>query len=120
MSGIYIHDKELPESCGKCFVDMITDAFPACRAAKNYEEGKALIIEGFGSGERPANCPLVPVPDHGRENKKRYWYEDEAGCAICSECRKYAFETSTHHISGWFPPFCPNCGADMREVDDAR
>lgn len=50
-----------------------------------------------------------------RENKERYWYEDEAGCAICSECRKYAFETSTHHISGWFPPFCPNCGADMRE-----
>lgn len=50
-----------------------------------------------------------------RENKKRYWYEDEAGCAICSECREYAFETSTHHISGWFPRFCPNCGADMRE-----
>ena len=63
MSGIYIPDKELPESCGKCFIDMITDAFPACKAAKNYEEGKALIIEGFGSGERPANCPLVPAAD---------------------------------------------------------
>ena len=60
------------------------------------------------------NIRKIPAA-HVRENKKRYWYEDEAGCAICSECRKYAFETSTHHISGWFPSFCPNCGADMRE-----
>ena len=42
------------------------------------------------------------------------WIEDYAHAGICSVCRKYAFETSlNHHISGWFPNFCPNCGAKM-------
>lgn len=42
------------------------------------------------------------------------WVEDCTGAAICSACGEYAFETSTHHLCGWFPNFCPNCGADCR------
>ena len=73
---------------------------------KHFGDEKAII----------ASIVCIPAADV-RENKKRYWYEDEAGCAICSECREYAFETSTHHISGWFPRFCPNCGASMVDND---
>lgn len=51
------------------------------------------------------------------ERKAGKWETDEIGCAICSVCGNYAFETTTHHISGWYPRFCPNCGAKM-EVDD--
>lgn len=43
------------------------------------------------------------------------WEEDCAGAAVCSVCGEYAFETSTHHLCGWFPNFCPNCGAEMEE-----
>ena len=82
-------------NCSVC--DFATDGDSWC-------EGELFVVDALA----------IPAADV-RENKKRYWYEDEAGCAICSECREYAFETSTHHISGWFPRFCPNCGADMRE-----
>lgn len=44
---------------------------------------------------------------HGR------WEEDCSGVAVCSVCGEYAFETSTHHLCGWFPNYCPNCGAQM-------
>lgn len=58
---------------------------------------------------------IIPSADvqpvrHGR------WGEDCVGAAICSECGEFAFETNTHHLCGWFPPYCPNCGAKM-EVD---
>ena len=54
----------------------------------------------------------IPAADvqpvrHGR------WEEDCSGAAICSVCNEYAFETNTHHLCGWFPPYCPNCGAKM-------
>ena len=47
----------------------------------------------------------------------RGWREEDcAGAAVCSVCGEYAFETSTHHLCGWFPNYCPNCGADIRGV----
>ena len=54
----------------------------------------------------------LPVVVHGN------WEEDCTGAAICSVCGEYAFETSTHHLCGWFPNFCPNCGAKMREGEE--
>ena len=94
MSGIYISGMEMPKDA-----PVIIKFCPDGSVSRVHDGIVATAI------------PAADV----RENKKRYWYEDEAGCAICSECREYAFETSTHHISGWFPRFCPNCGADMRE-----
>lgn len=47
------------------------------------------------------------------EVKRGKWEVDGVGCGICSECGNYAFETSTHHIFGWYPHYCPNCGARM-------
>lgn len=52
------------------------------------------------------------------ERKTGKWETDEIGCAICSACGNFAFETTTHHISGWYPRFCPNCGAKMIGGDD--
>ena len=48
-----------------------------------------------------------------KERKSGKWEVDEVGCGICSACGNFAFETTTHHISGWYPRFCPNCGAKM-------
>ena len=59
---------------------------------------------GKGLGERM---------DDVRPVVRGKWEVDDVGCGVCSECSNYAFETSTHHISGWFPRFCPNCGAWM-------
>ena len=55
----------------------------------------------------------IPAADV-RPVVRGHWEEDCAGAAVCSVCGEYAFETSTHHLCGWFPNFCPNCGADMR------
>lgn len=52
------------------------------------------------------------------ERKTWKWEVDEVGCGICSACGNFAFETTTHHISGWYPRFCPNCGAKMEVPTD--
>lgn len=40
----------------------------------------------------------------------------EPGNQICPVCRRDKFEGLDADIwSDWQPPFCPNCGADMRE-----
>ena len=53
-----------------------------------------------------------------KERKTGKWEVDEVGCGICSACGNFAFETTTHHISGWYPRFCPNCGAKMEAPTD--
>ena len=56
MSGIYIPGIEMPTSCAKCRLF-------------NYEYGCPFIgAVGYAltKGKRNEDCPLVPVPDHGR------------------------------------------------------
>lgn len=48
MSGIYIPNVNLPESCDNC-------PHPTCRLWQNVN-----------GGERHEKCPIVFVPDHGR------------------------------------------------------
>lgn len=66
MTDILIRGKEMPKSCRDCFVDINTAAFPACPLAENYAAGKALVADGLGHDIRPGECPLIPVPPHGR------------------------------------------------------
>ena len=61
--------------------------------------------------ERIRNIPAADV----RPVVRGKWEVDDVDCGICSECGNFAFETSMHHISGWFPRYCPNCGAEMKE-----
>lgn len=60
------------------------------------------------------NALLYAKPADVRPVVRGRWEEDCAGAAVCPVCGEYAFETSTHHLCGWFPNYCPNCGADMR------
>ena len=53
MSGIYIKGMEMPKSCGKC-LDIGWQYVFECR------------LDDVEDGERLPNCPLVPVPEHGR------------------------------------------------------
>lgn len=50
MSGVYIN-MEMPKSCSRCF------CMASCKLWKN------IIAPEFN---RHRNCPLVPVPPHGR------------------------------------------------------
>ena len=53
--------------------------------------------------------------EHHKEGRRGAWGEDE----ICPFCGA----SSTDHINDYTrkeykPPFCPNCGADMRGEED--
>lgn len=71
-------------------------------------EADAVTMEGVKIINSFPTADVRPVV-HGK------WEEDCTGAAICSVCGEYAFETSTHHLCGWFPNFCPNCGCAMEE-----
>lgn len=61
MSGVYIKGMEMPKICLACQL-----AYDSCSCIltgeRFYKHG-----EDFDPGEkRLANCPLIPVPEHGR------------------------------------------------------
>ena len=46
------------------------------------------------------------------ERKKGQWVDGESKCPVCGEDK---FKNLDADIwADWKPPFCPNCGADMR------
>lgn len=46
------------------------------------------------------------------ERKKGRWASPKGKCPVCGE---YKFKDLDADIwADWNPPFCPNCGADMR------
>lgn len=54
MSGVYIHGMEMPRDCWHCFF-------------ADPEDGDCLVDQkSHGDWEEPEDCPLVPVPEHGR------------------------------------------------------
>lgn len=55
MSGVYIPGAAMPESCNLCFAEFDGDCL------LNHD-----IICTCSPVTRSADCPLVPVPDHGR------------------------------------------------------
>lgn len=61
--GIYIKGTEMPTSCFYCpFREKVNPDDYVCMALnKEFEETFSLIV-----GKRHKDCPLVPVPDHGR------------------------------------------------------
>ena len=58
MSGVYIKNMEMPKNCGECLL------------AKLSPTGESLICNYILSRvsweEIPFDCPLIPVPEHGR------------------------------------------------------
>ena len=64
MSGIYIKGMEMPTSCFYCpFRRKVNPDDIMCIVTREvFEETFAGTIEHRNRG----NCPLIPVPDHGR------------------------------------------------------
>ena len=61
MSGIYIPNMKKPTKCGEC--PCFCEEYYYCKAAD--------IEDAYYSGA-PDDCPLVPVPPHGRLVDARY------------------------------------------------
>lgn len=78
MSDILIKGMEMPTSCKDC--PCFCEEYFYCRA----KEG-----DNIGLGNRPKDCPLVPVPPHGRlidaDALKEFAYkrQEETGIAAC-------------------------------------
>ena len=58
------------------------------------------------------NAPSIDI-----EPKRGEWIETSEG-TMCSNCHKFPYDDGEYHIANWYSDFCPNCGADMREVRD--
>lgn len=57
MSGIYIPGMGMPKSCRDCWIEQ--EGF-WCGALDGYQNTRCF------TNERREDCPLVPVPEHGR------------------------------------------------------
>lgn len=53
--GVYIKGMEMPTSCKDC--PCFCEEYFYCRAKES---------DDVGLGNRPKDCPLAPVPPHGR------------------------------------------------------
>ena len=87
MSGIYIHGMEMPKSCNKCEL-MIN-----CDACEGWECYCTALSKSIGyeseifTDKRREDCPLIPVPPHGRlidadALKEASHYDDHNVCVV--------------------------------------
>lgn len=92
----------------------VTERLPVENDRADYEEDSfdEAWAKGFNAGlnhaiEHAAYATAADVAPvvHGR------WREMDKGYYVCSACN--AFITVNYGYK-----YCPNCGADMREVDD--
>lgn len=62
MAGVYIPGMEMPESCYYCpFADGVWQKDKRCLI-----NGEKMPRDGRDVQQNHINCPLVPVPEHGR------------------------------------------------------
>ena len=62
MSGVYIKGLEMPESCLDCKVHYVWGSGrPQCLITGEFIDDRNAYKQ-----KRLEDCPLVPVPDHGR------------------------------------------------------
>ena len=54
--GVYI-DMEMPKNCQECPLEQPYDGYNCAINEKSYS---------WGLSGRPSDCPLIPVPPHGR------------------------------------------------------
>lgn len=104
MSGIYIPGMEMPTCCDRCIYSGWSNFYQIyiCTARWRQSENEALLFDKKRTNSvvtmrsgRADNCPLVPVPDHGRLVDKD---------TVCAECRRVAGE-----YDGIYPDctYCP-------------
>ena len=64
MSGIYIKGMEMPSGCEHCY--FLLDCGICCMLMAADCKHKAVGEYRWDENERHPDCPLIPVPDHGR------------------------------------------------------
>ena len=55
--SVYIKGMEMPQNCRECPHEQPYDGYNCAINEKSYS---------WGLSSRPSDCPLIPVPDHGR------------------------------------------------------
>ena len=70
MSGIYIPNAKIPKRCQECQFLEGDDMDGLCHAADRWLDDERFTWYVYEEDDidtsKPANCPLVAVPDHGR------------------------------------------------------
>lgn len=123
MSGIYIPGIEMPKRCNECRFLEGDNMDGLCHAADRWMDDEDywawyVYEEGDIDTVKPANCPLIAVPNHGRlidadafikEQEERY-------CKDCAKRKgtKKGKECFAYEI-GEAP--CRSCGTDDAKSD---
>ena len=87
MSGVYIKGMEMPTRCGRC--DMCVP-----EADGDIDWHNVCCITGadiVDVGEKMEDCPLIPVPDHGRLIDADEFYKDINESILLTDGFKDAF-----------------------------
>ena len=84
--GVYIKGMKMPETCGKCKLNFLTDDYVCCsitdripKIVGKYANSKTDLdyrLKSIESVKRPEWCPLVEVKEpHGRLGDLDYLYD---------------------------------------------
>ena len=90
---------------------------------KEYIERDALLKEiesavgmgGLVAGALRRYAMRVPAADVAERKRGRWIWSEENECWVCNNCEMSAL--NNYRGNSAESNFCPNCGADMREVD---
>ena len=76
---------------------------------------KSEYAQGIACGAALAKTYVEQLPSAQPERKKGQWMKEDRGhveyCAVCDQCGFDWIWSDREYFK-----FCPNCGADMREV----
>ena len=75
-----------------------------------------MLRRKFGIGGDLAEITLAELPSAQPERKRGKWKPYRCDMYECSECGYIYTELTDRHRCG--ANYCPNCGADMREVSE--
>ena len=111
-----IRESKVDDSvCGMCEYDgaFVGQSGDWCNECPGFEKDDCFRL----SDEcRKRWLESVELPSAQPERKRGKWKPYRCDMYECSECGYIYTELTDRHRCG--ANFCPNCGADMREVDD--
>ena len=102
--SVYIKGMEMPKGCTFCKISRRNGKKMVCPLC--FGRGEWDIRDPMSADHRLDDCPLIPVPDHGRENI------NGLECFMCSCCGDCANQPWGIDGAIMFS-YCPNCGAKM-------
>lgn len=82
------------------------------------------ILRGYvlGTNEQTHEAVFMAIKALKAESKHGHWIDDGKGLYKCSECGEFWVHWWVSVVPiermNKMMKFCPNCGADMREVED--